>query len=94
MSFAKRLFALLSMVVCMCLFAQQAEQAYAMEFDGPAVSHSQHFEMDNDRDASEPILVFHLPLVRPEFFFDLKVAILAPTYRQPNLFLITRPPIA
>ncbi|MCB5186589.1 hypothetical protein LG200_01055 [Methylobacillus caricis] len=94
MSFAKRLFALLSVVVCLCLFAQQAEQAYAMEFDGVSFSHDTHFEMDNDREASEPILVLHLPLVRPAFFFDLKAAILAPTYHQPDLFLITRPPIA
>ncbi|SNR88151.1 hypothetical protein SAMN05192560_1557 [Methylobacillus rhizosphaerae] len=94
MSFAKRLFALFSVIVCMCLFAQQAEQSYAMDFDAPALTHVQHVEMDNDRDVSEPILVLHLPLMRPSFVFDLKLAVLAESYLQPDLFLITRPPIA
>lgn len=94
MSFAKRLFALLSVIVCLCLFAQQAEQSYAMEYDDPMFSQVQQMETDNDRELSEPILVMHMPLVRPSFIFDLKLAILAVTYRQPDLFHITRPPIA
>lgn len=94
MSFAKRMFALLSVIVSLCLFAQQAEQSYAMEYDDPTVTHVQQVEMDNDREVSEPILVMHMPLVRPSFVFDLKVAILTETYHQPDLFLITRPPIA
>lgn len=94
MSFAKRLFALLSVIVCLCLFAQQAEQAYAMEFDAPEFSHVQHLEMDNDRDACEPILALHMPLIKPDFFFDIKVALLADSYRQPDISLLHRPPIA
>jgi len=94
MPFAKRVFALLSLIVCLCLFAQQAEQSYAMEYDDPMFTHVQQVEMDNDREVSEPILVLHMPLVRPSFLFDLKLAILAEAYRQPDLFLITRPPIA
>ena len=94
MSFAKRVFALLSIIVCLCLFAQQAEQSYAMEYDDPMFTHVQQMEMDNDREISEPILAMHMPLVRPSFLFDLKLAILAEDYRQPDLSLTTRPPIA
>lgn len=65
-----------------------------MDYDDPTFTHVQHIEMDNDREVSEPILVMHMPLVRPSFVFDLKLAILAETYLQPDLFLITRPPIA
>ncbi len=94
MIFAKRLFALLSVVLCLSLFAQQTERSFAVDFDSPTFTHVQQIEMDNDREVSEPILAMRVPLLRPVFVFDLKLALPIESYLPPDLFLITRPPIA